>query len=130
MQSLRGLPSALLFLALGLGSQLSFAGQPRLLTVIVVTGDGYLVTDLLEKDFTVFEQNSIRPITSFRAFRGECELWPAISYVDFSRKGANRVLDCLPRYELSFDNATTMPHESPQIKINRPGLKIFLSRRH
>jgi hypothetical protein len=128
MQRFRGLSTALLFLVLGLGSKLSFAGQPRFLTVIVITGDGHPVTNLLENDFTVFDQGLIRPITSFRAFRGEGDSKPAMSYADLADNARNYSWARFSRYELSFDCAATMPHENPAIKINRPDLKIFVSR--
>jgi hypothetical protein len=129
MQGFRGVSVvSLLLLSLFLCSQRSFAGQPQRLVVIVMTGDGRVVTDLQLKDFTVFDQGSIRPITSFSAFRGGCEFGPAISNVDLARKGENGRRDCPPRYELSFDSVSTIAHEYPQIKIKRPGLKIFVAR--
>jgi hypothetical protein len=129
MQGFRGISIAgLLLLTLGLSSQRSFVGQPQGLVIIVMTRDGHSVTDLQEKDFTVFDQGSIPPITSFRAIRSECGLGPAISYVDFSINRPNRSWDCFPRYELGFDSTATIRHGSPEIKIKRPGLKILVAR--
>jgi hypothetical protein len=129
MQGFRGVSiAALLLLNLGLSFQRSFPGQPQGFVIIVMTDDGRPVTDLQEKDLTVFDQGSIRSITSFRAFRGECGLGPAISYVDFSKNRPNRGWDCFPRYELGFDSTATIRHRYPEIKIKRPGLKILVSR--
>lgn len=128
MQCLRGLSTTLLFFVLSVGSQLSFAGQPRSLIVIVATGDGDPVTDLQKKDFTVFDQDSIRPITSFRAFRGKDASGPTISYAHLSNNARSTDRGRFSRYELSFDCEATTPHEKPQIKINRPDVKIFVSR--
>ena len=98
--------------------------------VTVATADGQCVMDLQQQDFTIFDNNSIQPITSFRAViigMQDVKL-PHLVYV--SGDGANR--RCyeqgeLFQYELTFnapENALPNGYHRVCVKVDKPKLSV------
>jgi hypothetical protein len=98
--------------------------------VVVTTASGQPVTDLQEKDFVIFDNNSARPITSFDAVL----IGPTRQKNAPTMKLASQVPNTggseqgdLFQYEITFDGAVAeRPDEyhSLQVKVKRPNLKV------
>jgi hypothetical protein len=108
-------------------SQARADGSVRFL-VMVTTQSGQPVADLRKQDFTVFDDDEIRPIKSFRTIpasktQDEIHTFMGVSMANSpSEPGA---ISCT--YEIIFDGAKSSGrrqfHEVG-IKIDRPNLKI------
>jgi hypothetical protein len=114
----------------GQASEGSSASRSIRVNVVVATSDGRCVMDLQQQDFTIFDNNSIQPITSFKAViigTQQVEL-PRLVYV--SGDGANR--RCyeqgeLFQYELTFnapDDARPNEYHRVCVKVDKPKLLI------
>jgi hypothetical protein len=98
--------------------------------VVVATADGRCVMDLQQQDFTIFDNNSIQPITSFKAviIGMQPAKLPRLVYV--AGNGANR--RCyeqgeLFQYELTFnvpDNALPNGYHRVEVKVDKPKLIV------
>jgi hypothetical protein len=98
--------------------------------VIVATADGRCVMDLQQQDFTILDNSSIQPITSFKVVivgMQQVKL-PRLVYV--AGDGANR--RCyeqgeLFQYELTFnvpDDARPNEYHRVEVKVDKPKLII------
>lgn len=104
------------------------------MNVIVATADGQCVMDLQQQDFTIYDNNSIQPITSFKAViigTQQVKL-PRLVYV--AGDGAYR--RCyeqgeLFQYELTFnvpENALPNGYHRVEVKVDKP--KLIIRTRH
>lgn len=98
--------------------------------VTVASADGRCVMDLQQQDFTIYDNNSIQPITSFKAviIGMQPAKLPRLVYV--VGNGANR--RCyeqgeLFQYELAFnapDNALPNGYHRVEVKVDKPKLIV------
>jgi hypothetical protein len=134
MQACLGL-SAVLFSTLMLRAQDVSVAQARAdgsvrFVVVVTTKSGQPVGDLRQQDFTVFDDDVIRPITSFRTIpaakkQGGNHTFTAVSLENSSREPV--AIRISSTYEVIFDGAKSSGrrqfHEVG-IKIDRPNLEV------
>jgi hypothetical protein len=99
------------------------------LVVIVLDSSGHPVTDLRQKDFTVFDDEFIRPIRVFAAV-GENKGSPKLRAVEM-RSNTQASAANVPRYEITFDAAVASElkeYHRVEVKVDRPDLQIITSR--
>jgi hypothetical protein len=98
--------------------------------VVVTTKSGQPVADLRQQDFTVFDDDVIRPIRSFRTIpaakqQGGNHTFTAISMEDSAREPM--AIGISSTYEVIFDGAKSSGrrqfHEVG-IKVDRPNLEV------
>jgi hypothetical protein len=100
------------------------------LDVVVTTASGVWVTNLQPRDFTIFDNDSTRPITSFKAgivsAKSE-EVPPPIKFADRpSDAGANERGEFF-RYEITFDAACAVradEYHRVEVRVDKPSLTI------
>jgi hypothetical protein len=127
---------AILLLNIGPDAQQCSAAQVQTnrserFVVIVTTKSGMPVSDLLEQDFTVFDNNSVSAIKSFRVVKGSSthvEIHP-LTKISSTRTDANAEnLGDFPRYEITINAATAVrskEYRQVGIKVDRPNLKVL-----
>ncbi|NYF52475.1 hypothetical protein [Tunturiibacter gelidoferens] len=99
--------------------------------VVVADGSGRPVTDLQQQDFTVFDDNLIRPIRAFVMVTGRKrtnEGYGVIREAALRSGGRDELLKLFPRYEITFDEPIDLrakEYREVGIKVDRPGLKII-----
>jgi hypothetical protein len=99
------------------------------LVVMVLDSSGHPVTDLRQQDFTVFDDDFIRPIRFF-ATVNENKSSPTLRAVEM-RSVTQASAANVPRYEITFDAALTSElkeYHRVAVKVDRPDLRIITSR--
>jgi hypothetical protein len=99
------------------------------LVVIVLDSSGHSVTDLRQQDFTVFDDDLIRPVRAFAAVP-ETNGSPAVQAVTL-RSTSQSLRIKVPRYEITFDAALApdmKEYHKVEVKVDRPDLRIITSR--
>jgi hypothetical protein len=100
------------------------------LVVIVLDSSGHPVTDLREQDFTVFDDELIRPIRVFATVNeNENKRSPALRAVEM-RSATQSSTANVPRYEITFDAALASElkeYHRVAVKVDRPDLRIITS---
>ena len=99
--------------------------------VVVTNASGVCVTDLQQRDFTVFDDNSVDPITSFRAgvVSPAGQKSPHFVYARAQTYGCFEQ-GGLFRYEIIYNlprNARRDEYRRVGIKVDRPNLAIETS---
>jgi hypothetical protein len=101
------------------------------LVVIVLDSSGHPVTDLRQNDFTVFDDELIRPIKAFVAIT-EAKGSPALQTVALPSTARSLAAN-VSRYEITFD-ALSAPalkgYHTVAVKVDRPNLRIITSQRY
>jgi hypothetical protein len=111
------------------------AQMSRSICFVVVVADrfGRPVTDLRQQDFTVFDNNSIRPIMAFKAITGtkrQDEGSPFMLAATMLSATATDALRMFPRYEITFDPAIARrsnEYHQVKIRVDKPDLKVVTS---
>jgi hypothetical protein len=124
--------SAILFWSSSITAQklspvVSVGGSVRIV-VIVLDSSGHPMTDLRQQDFTVFDDDVIRPIRAFAAVNEE-KRPPAFQAVNL-RSATQWFTANVPRYEMTFDAASapeSKKYHRVAVKVDRPDLRIITS---
>jgi hypothetical protein len=98
------------------------------LVVIVLDSSGHPVTDLRQNDFTVFDDELIRPIKAFVAIT-EAKVSPALQTVALPSTPRSLPAN-VSRYEITFDAALASElkeYHRVAVKVDRPDLRIITS---
>jgi hypothetical protein len=127
------LGTALFCVAGGSAQQAPSAGTPThrsvRVNVVVTTASGHWVTDLQQKDFVIYDNNSARPITSFDVVL----IGPAgqknAPIMKLASQGPNTGAENrgeLFHYAITFDGAVAEQPEyhSIEVKVMRPNLTV------
>lgn len=100
--------------------------------VVVTTKSGSPVFDLQERDFKIFDNNSLRPIRFFKVVDG-----PEKSVQTYSLRGVSRTrpdsnardrLDSFPRYEITFIATPVLrsnEYHEVGIWVGRPDVEVW-----
>ena len=127
--------AAALFVGTAFGQRSSAGGGPASrdvrFHVVVTTSSGQCVTDLHERDFRVFDNNSVQAITFFRAVLirpPRAHETPHMIDASVDRE-ANGCYDrgALFQYEIGFnvpDHAVVNEYRSVGIRVDRPNLLV------
>jgi hypothetical protein len=103
----------------------------KLLREILLDSSGHPVTDLRQNDFTVFDDELIRPIKAFVAIT-EAKGSPALQTVALPSTARSLAAN-VSRYEITFD-ALSAPalkgYHTVAVKVDRPNLRIITSQRY
>ena len=110
------------------------ANRSEHFVVIVTTKSGSPVSDLKERDFKVFDNNSLRPIRLFKVVNGPQESVQTYSLAGVSRtrqdSGTKDRLGSFPRYNITFIATPALrlnEYHEVGIWVGRPDVEVWAS---